>query len=90
MHSQEQVLKTIQEKNVEFLRLQFSDIQGIVKNVAIPATQMGKALKTAYLSMDHPSRALPGFRNRTWSSDQISPHSASFHGEQRTAPMRLD
>ena len=43
MYSQEQMLKIIQEKNVEFLRLQFTDISGIVKNVAIPATQMGKA-----------------------------------------------
>ena len=45
MYSQEQVLKIVQEKNVEFLRLQFTDISGIVKNVAIPVTQIGKALK---------------------------------------------
>ncbi|MFB3764368.1 MAG: type I glutamate--ammonia ligase [Methanotrichaceae archaeon] len=46
MYSDEQVQRAIQEKNVETLRLQFTDIQGIVKNVAVPANRLGKALKS--------------------------------------------
>jgi len=45
MYSDDQVLKTVQEKNVETIRLQFTDVQGIVKNVAIPVNRLGKALQ---------------------------------------------
>lgn len=75
MHSQEQVLKTIQEKNVEFLRLQFSDIQGIVKNVAIPATQMGKALKSG-ISFDGSS--IEGFARIQESDMVLRPDLSTF------------
>jgi glutamine synthetase len=44
MYSIDQLLKTIRDKNVEFIRLQFTDIQGLVKSVSIPATRLGKAL----------------------------------------------
>ncbi|EMA53902.1 glutamine synthetase family protein [Halococcus thailandensis] len=37
------VLEEIDEQNVDFLRLQFTDILGTVKNVSIPATQAEKA-----------------------------------------------
>src|SRR6056297_2319175 len=37
------VLDEIEEKNVNFLRLQFTDILGTVKNVSVPATQAEKA-----------------------------------------------
>lgn len=45
MTTKEDVLQEIEEKNVEFVRLQFTDILGIVKNVAIPADQMEKAFE---------------------------------------------
>jgi len=37
------VIDEIEEKDVDFLRLQFTDILGTVKNVAVPATQAEKA-----------------------------------------------
>ncbi|MCU4717554.1 type I glutamate--ammonia ligase [Halapricum hydrolyticum] len=37
------VLEEIEEKNVDFLRLQFTDILGTVKNVSVPADQAEKA-----------------------------------------------
>ncbi|HML26427.1 MAG TPA: glutamine synthetase family protein, partial [Methanomethylovorans sp.] len=40
------VLKAIEEHNVKFIRLQFTDIQGVVKDVEIPVTQIKKALTT--------------------------------------------
>ncbi|MEC9489077.1 MAG: type I glutamate--ammonia ligase [Halanaerobium sp.] len=38
------VRKLVKEENVKFIRLQFGDILGFVKNVAIPAGQLEKAL----------------------------------------------
>jgi glutamine synthetase len=42
--TKEDVLKLAQELNVKFIRLQFTDIFGILKNVAIPVDQLSKAL----------------------------------------------
>lgn len=67
MYSQEKLLDTIREKQVEFIRLQFTDIQGIVKNVAIPVTQIGKALKSG-ISFDGSS--IEGFA-RIQESDMV-------------------
>ena len=41
----EEVLDEIEEKNVDYLRLQFTDILGTVKNVSIPADQAEKAFR---------------------------------------------
>ncbi len=42
----EDVLRSIDENQVRFLRLQFVDIGGMVKNVGIPVSQAEKALKS--------------------------------------------
>jgi glutamine synthetase len=42
--TRQEIMKTIQEKNVNFFRLQFVDIFGFMKNVAIPLSQIEKAL----------------------------------------------
>src|SRR5210317_125136 len=39
-----QIMKSIKDKNVQFFRLQFIDINGFMKNVAVPKSQIGKAL----------------------------------------------
>ncbi|NLX49033.1 MAG: glutamine synthetase, partial [Methanospirillum sp.] len=39
-----ELLERIDADLVKFIRLQFSDIQGLPKNVAIPAAQAEKAL----------------------------------------------
>ncbi|KXB07650.1 glutamine synthetase, partial [candidate division MSBL1 archaeon SCGC-AAA382N08] len=41
----DEVLEKIKKENVEFLRLQFTDILGVVKNVAITAEQAEKAFE---------------------------------------------
>jgi len=38
------ILKRCEEENVHFLRLQFTDIDGIIKNVEVPRSQFEKAL----------------------------------------------
>jgi len=42
--TKEEVLRKADEWGVRFIRLQFSDVLGIVKNVAIPRSQLEKAL----------------------------------------------
>jgi len=42
----EDILKSIEENQVRFLRLQFVDIGGMVKNVGIPVSQAEKSLKS--------------------------------------------
>ena len=42
--TRDEILKIIEEKNVNFFRLQFVDIFGFMKNIAIPRSQIEKAL----------------------------------------------
>ena len=43
-YTKEQILKEAKENGVEFIRLQFTDLFGIMKNVAITLSQLEKAL----------------------------------------------
>jgi len=43
-YSKEHILRIVKEQDVKFIRLQFTDIFGTLKNVAITAEQMEKAL----------------------------------------------
>lgn len=42
--SKEDIIRMIKEQDVKFIRLQFTDIFGMLKNVAITSDQIGKAL----------------------------------------------
>ena len=42
--TKEQILQQARESGVEFIRLQFTDLFGIMKNVAITLSQLEKAL----------------------------------------------
>lgn len=43
-YSREQILQIVKEENVRFIRLQFTDLFGMIKNVEIPVSQLEKAL----------------------------------------------
>ena len=75
MDLEEQLFNTIQEKHVEFIRLQFTDIQGIVKNVAIPVTQLDKALNSG-ISFDGSS--IEGFARIQESDMVLKPDLSTF------------
>ncbi len=42
--NRDEILKTMADKEIRFLRLQFTDIMGIIKNVEVPYRQFEKAL----------------------------------------------
>ncbi len=43
-YTKEDIIRLVQEENVKFIRLQFTDILGTIKNVEIPVSQLEKAL----------------------------------------------
>ena len=43
-YTKEDIFRIIEEKDVKFIRLQFTDIFGTLKNVAITTSQVKKAL----------------------------------------------
>ncbi len=65
--TREEILNTCKEKNVRFLRLQFTDIFGQIKNVEVPKTQFDKALN-GQIMFDGSS--IDGF-SRIEESDQV-------------------
>src|SRR5690606_14262387 len=44
MATKDELLERLQAANVRFLRLQFTDITGVIKSVEVPASQFSKAL----------------------------------------------
>jgi glutamine synthetase len=42
--TREDILKSVEENNVQYIRLQFTDLLGTIKNVEIPRSQLEKAL----------------------------------------------
>ena len=43
-YSREEILNVVEEEDVEFIRLQFTDMFGTMKNIAIPAGKLPKAM----------------------------------------------
>ena len=75
INTKEDALKSIEEHNVKFIRLQFTDIQGVVKDVEIPVTQIEKALDTG-ISFDGSS--IEGFVRIDESDMVLKPDVSSF------------
>ena len=44
-YSKKDIIRMVEEEDVEFIRLQFTDIFGMLKNVAITSSQLSKALE---------------------------------------------
>ncbi|ADI74350.1 glutamine synthetase, type I [Methanohalobium evestigatum Z-7303] len=75
IHTKEDVIKAIEQYDVKFIRLQFSDIQGIVKDVEIPVTQIEKALNEG-ISFDGSS--IEGFVRIDESDMVLKPDVSTF------------
>ena len=44
-YTKDDIIRLVEEEDVEFIRLQFTDMFGNLKNVAITASQLEKALE---------------------------------------------
>ena len=43
-YTKEDIKRLVEEEDIEFIRLQFTDVEGIFKNLAITTRQLDKAL----------------------------------------------
>ena len=48
-YTREDIIRIVEEEDVEFIRLQFTDIRGAFKNVAITSSQLEKALDNQFM-----------------------------------------
>ena len=78
-YTKEDIIRMVKEEDIEFIRMQFTDIFGQLKNVAITASQVGKAVNNEIL------RDLFGSMNRTNISIRIWILLPSFLGGPSTA-----
>ena len=44
-YTKQDIIQLVEEKDVQFIRLQFTDVSGTLKNVAITASQLEKGIK---------------------------------------------
>ena len=73
--SKEEIKRLVKENNVQFIRLQFVDINGQVKNMAVPSVQIDKVLNNE-LMLDGSS--IKGFRNIETSDMYFFPDRKTF------------
>lgn len=71
----EEILYRVKDLNVGFIRLQFTDILGIVKNVAIPASQLEKALNNEIM---FDGSSIEGFMRIEESDMNLRPDPSTF------------
>jgi glutamine synthetase len=80
--SAQQVLALVEQLNVRYLQLQFTDILGINKNVEVPQSQFGKALE-GQIMFDGSS--IEGFVRIEESDMLLVPDLATFRVDPRTS-----
>jgi len=73
--TRDEITKIVKENNVRSIRLQFVDMNGNVKNLAVPSTQLDKVLNNEYM-LDGSS--IKGFRNIETSDMYFFPDYATF------------
>ena len=73
--TREEILKTLKDEDVKFLRLQFSDIFGVNKNVELPGSQFEKALDGEVM---FDGSSIEGFSRIEESDQLLAPDYKSF------------
>ncbi len=74
-YTKQEILNMIEEEDVEFIRLQFTDMFGTMKNIAITVSQLEKALENKYV-ID--GSAIEGFENIEESDMYLYPDLDTF------------
>ena len=79
-YTTEEIKKIVKDKKVEFVKLQFTDINGTVKNMSVPSVQIDKILNNEMM-LDGSS--IKGFRNIETSDMYFYPDLSTFIAVQR-------
>ncbi len=74
-YSKEEILQMVREEGIEFVRMQFTDIFGQLKNVAITASQIGKAVNNQIM---FDGSSIEGFTRVDESDQYLYPDLDSF------------
>ncbi|MGL5259460.1 MAG: type I glutamate--ammonia ligase [Lachnospiraceae bacterium] len=74
-YSKEEIFERVREEDVEFIRLQFTDVYGNLKNVAITANQLERALNNECM---FDVSSIRGFYNREESDMYLYPDLSTF------------
>ena len=74
-YSKEDIIRMVKEEDVEFIRLQFTDIFGQLKNVAITASQIEKAVNDQIM---FDGSSIEGFTRVNESDQYLFPDRSSF------------
>ena len=53
-YTKQDIVRMVEEEDVEFIRLQFTDMFGILKNVAVTASQLDKGAEKRLRARDCP------------------------------------
>lgn len=69
-YTKEDVLRLVENEDVEFIRLQFTDVFGVLKNVAVTASQLERALDNQYM---FDGAAIEGFAGSEESDRYLHP-----------------
>lgn len=79
-YSREEILNIVEEEDVEFIRLQFTDMFGTMKNIAIPAGKLPKAMDDRCIIDASSIEGFIGRKNQRCISALIWPHSVFCPG----------
>lgn len=79
-YTKDDIIQIVEEEDVEFIRLQFTDMLGTLKNIAITASQLPKALEHACTFDDPVWKDLSGWRKRICIYIPIHLRLKYFHG----------
>ena len=79
-YTKEAILQMAEEEDVEFIRLQFTDMFGMMKNMAITAGQLEKALNNQCVFEALRSKDLSPSRKQTCFCTRISTPLQYFRG----------
>ena len=82
-YSKDDIIRMVHEDDVEFIRMQFTDIFGQLKNVAITASQIEKAVNNEIM-IDGSS--IEGFVRIQESDQYLRPDLDTFHRTALAAP----
>ena len=74
-YSKNDIIRIVDEEDIEFIRLQFTDIFGTLKNVAITASQLEKALDNKCM---FDGSSIEGFVRIEESDQYLRPDLSSF------------
>ena len=87
-YTKEQVMQMVRENNVRFIRLQFTDILGSLKNVAITDKQLEKALKNDCMFDGSSIEGFVRMRNRICVCIRIWIPLSSIPGRRKNTALR--